>query len=261
MPVAPAFSGYDAFLLDLDGVIYRGNEPVAFAAEAVNEVISAGKRVAFLTNNSTVRPESVSERLRAMGIRAEPAQVVTSALATADSLRSERTASAFVIGEPALRDAIARAGIRVAQDGNELVDTVVVGLDRRVTYEAIRDAAVQIERGARFVATNADPSLPVPGGAWPGAGALVGAVQATTGVAPEIVGKPKPQLFRSALERAGGGKPLVVGDRLDTDVAGAVALGWDAALVLTGVSTREEASAPGAPKARFILGDLRGLLG
>ena len=261
MPDCPALSRYGSLLFDLDGVIYRGDEPVAFAVETVNALLSAGKRVAFLTNNSTVRPESVSERLRSMGIAAEPERVVTSALATADHLLSDRVGSVFVIGEPALREAIRGAGIHVTQNGKEPVDAVVVGLDRHVTYEAIRDAALLIERGAAFVATNTDPSLPVPGGAWPGAGALVGAVQATTGVTPDVVGKPKPQLFRSAQDRAGGGEPLVIGDRLDTDIAGALGLGWDAALVLTGVSTREEALEPGAPKATFILDDLRGLMG
>jgi glycerol-1-phosphatase len=260
MGIATEFQRFDAFLFDLDGVIYKGDEPVPHAAEAVRALGEAGKRTAFLTNNATVRPEDVADRLGGMGILVEPQQVVTSALATADHLRDKGIRSAYVVGEAALIDAVASAGVTVAGGVDLHIEAVVVGLDRDVTYAKLRDAALQIQGGAMFIAANIDPSLPMPKGAWPGSGALVGAIAAASGAVPEVVGKPNPPLFRSALERAGGGVPLMIGDRLDTDIAGALALGWDAALVLTGVSTLEEAKGPGAPEPGFVLEDLRGLL-
>ncbi len=137
---------------------------------------------------------------------------------------------------------------------------VVVGWDGGVTYDALRIASVLIEEGAGFVASNADPSFPAADGhAWPGAGAIVAAIETTTGERAEIVGKPYPPLLEAAHRAAGDGRPLLVGDRLDTDIAGAAGLGWDSALVLTGISTREEAAA-GLIRPTYVLDDLRDLL-
>jgi HAD superfamily hydrolase (TIGR01457 family) len=241
---------YDAILLDLDGVLYRWPEPIEGSPEAVERLRTAGKGVAFVTNNSSRTPEQVAERLASAGVRAEASEVVTSALATAVLLRERGVGSAFVIGEVGLRTALAEAGIRLVDGRDETaVDAVVVGFDRGVDYAKLRDAAVLVEEGAALVASNPDPSFPAPGGeAWPGAGALLAAVETTTGVRAEVVGKPEAPLLRAALERAGGGRPLVVGDRLDTDVAGAVRLGWDSALVLTGSSRRDDLEgSPWAP--------------
>lgn len=232
---------YDAILLDLDGVLYTGPEPIAGSAEAVERLRRAGKRIAFVTNNSSRTPGEVAARLTSLGIHAEPAEVVTSALATATLLGERGTGSAFVIGEEGLLTALADAGIALIDDPDGTVDAVVVGFDRTVDYAKLRDAAVLVERGARLVASNPDPSFPAPGGqAWPGAGALLAVIETTTGVRAEVVGKPEAPLLRRALDDAGGGRPLVVGDRLDTDIAGAVGLGWDSALVLTGSTRRED---------------------
>ncbi len=227
---------YDCFLFDLDGVLYRGDEAVPGAAEALAGLRRRGKRVAFLTNNSGRTPEAVAERLRRLGIDASPGEVVTSALATADLLAARGTRTAFVIGEEGVRRALADAGIEVRDGDPERVDVVVVGWDRAADYAKLRRAALLVQRGAGLVATNADPAYPAPDGLWPGAGALLAAVTTTTGAVPEVVGKPHAPLFLRALERVGDGRPLVVGDRLDTDIAGARALGWDALLVLTGVT-------------------------
>ncbi|MGH2631141.1 MAG: HAD-IIA family hydrolase, partial [Actinomycetota bacterium] len=150
--------------------------------------------------------------------------------------------SAFVVGEEGIRTALTEAGVAVADGEPARVDAVVVGWDRGADYASLRTASVLVQRGAALVATNPDASFPAADGTnWPGAGALLAVVETTTGVRGEVVGKPNPPVLLAALDRAGGGRPLVIGDRLDTDIAGASACGWDSLLVLTGISTREEA--------------------
>ena len=227
---------YDCFLFDLDGVLYRGDRAVPLAAEAVARLRSAGGRVVFMTNNSSRTPERVAQTLAGLGIGASPSEIVSSALATADLLASRGGGSAFVVGEEGIRTALSDAGVTVVDGQPERVDHVVVGWDRSADYAKLRTASLLVQRGAALVATNSDPSYPVPDGLWPGAGALLAVIVTTTGAVPEIVGKPHAPLFEAALRRAGDGRPLVVGDRLDTDIAGAAALGWDSLLVLTGVT-------------------------
>jgi HAD superfamily hydrolase (TIGR01457 family) len=232
---------YDVFLLDLDGVLYRGDQPVPGASDAIDHLRELGKRVAFVTNNSSRTPEQVAEKLATVGVNASPDEVMTSAMATASVIAARGGGSAFVIGEVGVRSALAAAGVTVLEGDPERADYVVVGWDRGVDYARLRSAALLVQRGAALVATNPDPSYPAPDGLWPGAGALLAALTTTVGrPADEVVGKPHPTLYRTALERAGGGRPLVVGDRLDTDIAGAAPLGWDSLLVLTGVAGRAD---------------------
>ena len=232
---------YDAVLLDLDGVLYRWPEPIPGSAGAVVALRKAGKRIAFVTNNSSRTPAQVADRLASAGVDAKADEVVTSALATAAILAERGIASAFVIGEDGLLGALADAGIRVVDASSSEVDAVVVGFDRGADYGKLKDASVLVQRGAVLVASNADASFPAPGGeSWPGAGALLAAIETTTGTRGEAFGKPEAPLFERALASAGGGRPLVVGDRLDTDIAGASRLGWDSALVLTGDARRED---------------------
>ena len=173
--------GYDAFLFDLDGVLYRASEPVPGAAEAVGALRALGKRLAFLTNNSARTPEEVAAHLRSVGVEAAPEEVETSALSTAGFLRARDVSTAFVVGERGLRDALSAAGVLLLDGEPDAADAVVVGWDRRVDYEKLRVASVLVQRGARLVASNADPSYPAPGGlAWPGAGAILAAIEATT---------------------------------------------------------------------------------
>ena len=233
--------GYDALLFDLDGVVYRGDDPVPGAAEVLQQLRTAGATIRFLTNNSARTPDQVAERLIRMGMKADPGEVVTSAGATAALLRREGvTGSAFVIGERGIRTALADIGIEVVEGAPERADLVVVGWDRELTYDRLRTAALLIQRGARLVATNADATYPAPDGLWPGGGAILAAVVTATGAKPTVVGKPSRPMFEAAVEAVGATRPLVIGDRLDTDVAGAAAMGWDSLLVLTGASRSED---------------------
>jgi glycerol-1-phosphatase len=253
-------SRYDALLFDLDGVLYRGDEPVPHAVESMEVVRSSGVAVVFLTNNSSRTPDQVAAKLVGLGIAADPSEVVTSALATADLLAARGGGTAFVIGQDGIRTALADAGLRIVDGEPDRVDHVVVGVDLEATYAKLRTACVLVQRGAHLVATNPDRSFPAPGALWPGAGALLAVITETTGASAEVVGKPYAPLYEVAAARAGARRPLVIGDRLDTDIAGAVALGWDSLLVLTGVSTREDAEAsPAGPT--YVAADLRALAG
>ena len=247
---------YDAFLFDLDGVLYRGEDPVPGAAEALARLRTTSKGIAFVTNNSSATPASVADRLRRVGIDARQDEVETSALATAALLASRPITSAFVVGEEGIREALRDVGIEPVDGELPRADVVVVGLDRTADYDKLRTAAGLVQAGAALVATNPDGSYPAPDGSrWPGAGALLAVIEATTGVRAEVIGKPHPPIFHAALARAGGGRPLMIGDRLDTDIAGAAALGWDTMLVLTGIASRADATDALVP-ATYIADDL-----
>ncbi len=230
---------YDAVLLDLDGVLYRGDAPIEGAAATLSRLRELAIPRLFLTNNSSRTPGEVARSLRTLGIDAEPGEVLTSGAATAALLRRQGLAgaTAFVIGEAGVREPLEEAGVRLVDGGDGTADLVVVGLDRSVDYAKLRTAALLVQRGARLVATNSDASYPAPDGLWPGAGAILAAVTTATGAVPEVVGKPERPLFRAAAEATGARSPLVVGDRLETDVAGAEGMGWDSLLVMSGAST------------------------
>ena len=250
---------YDAFLLDLDGVLYRGDRSVPRAAEAVAALRGLGKRLAFVTNNSSRTPDAVVAHLASVGIAADIDEVETSALTTASALRQRSVGSAAVIGEEGLRTALASAGVELVY-ADARPASVVVGWDRTVTYDDLRAACLAIQRGATLFASNDDASYPAPDGfTWPGAGAILASIEVATGVEAEVFGKPNAPILQAALARAGGGRPLVVGDRVSTDIEGAANVGWHSALVLTGISTRTDAEA--APhRPTFVLADLGGLL-
>jgi glycerol 3-phosphatase-2 len=253
-------TAYDALLFDLDGVLYRGDEPIPGAAETIAALRDSGSRIVFLTNNSSRTPDRVAAKLTGLGIPADPAEVVTSALATADLLAARGGGTAFVIGGEGIVDALSEAGLGLVDGRPDRADYVVIGIDDDLTYGRLRDACVLIQRGARLIATNADGSYPAAGGElWPGAGALLAAIVAATGASAEVVGKPYAPLFEAALRRAAGTTPLVIGDRLDTDVAGANALGWDSLLVLTGVAHRDELEASPV-RPTYVAEDLSALL-
>jgi HAD superfamily hydrolase (TIGR01450 family) len=238
----PIADRYGAALLDLDGVLYRGDRAVPGAAELLTALRSAGTRIVFLTNNSARTPAQVAEKLRGLGIEAAPGEVVTSASPAARLLAADgRNPTAYVIGRDGVRTALAEAGVTVLEGAPERADFVVVGWDGDVGYEELRVASVLARRGARLVATNDDASYPAPGGElWPGAGAILAAVQTASGARATVVGKPHRPLFDEALERAGTAEAVMVGDRVETDVVGAARAGIDAVLVLSGASGRAD---------------------
>lgn len=250
---------YDVLLLDLDGVLFRGDETVPAGPDTLAALRSDGHRLAFVTNNSARTPEQVAQKLQGHGYAARSDEVVTSALATADLLRADGVGEAFVVGEDGIRCALEEAGIAVLEGEPSRAECVVVGWDRDVTYAKLKTASLLVQRGARLVATNGDRSYPAPDGFWPGAGALLAVVTTTTGAEPEIVGKPHPPLYLAAVRRLGGEHPLVVGDRLETDIAGARALGWDSLLVLSGATSRQMADASDV-RATYVEPDVGALL-
>ena len=252
---------YDALLIDLDGVVYRGDEVIP-GAEALRQVRRMGPRILFLTNNSSRAPAHLADKLARLGVQAAPEEILTSGVATATLLRREGFGggSAFVIGETGLREALTAAEIRIL-DGQPLgAELVVVGWDRSVDYEKLRTASLLVQRGARLVATNADASYPAPDGLWPGAGAILSFITTTTGVTPTVVGKPHRAMFDAAIELTGATAPLVVGDRLDTDIAGAMAMGWDSLLVFSGAASPSELMWSDRVPT-YLANDLTGLLG
>ena len=173
---------YDCILFDLDGVLYRGEDAVPSAPPTLAELRRRGVAPVFLTNNSSRTPLQVAEKLRAIGIEAEPGEVVTSALATAELLAERGGGRAFVIGQDGVREALTDAGIRVLDGEPEETDLVVVGYDGGATYGSLKRASLLVQRGARLVATNADGSYPAADGLWPGAGALLAVITTTTGL-------------------------------------------------------------------------------
>ena len=234
-------------LIDLDGVVYTGREPIPGAAEFLAEARRRGLKFLLITNNSTTSPELVAERLDSMNIRVTAQEILTSAQAAVAyvSVHGKPGARVQIVGEAGLRQAAIEEGLRVVDDGGPDAEWVIAGLDRAFTYEKLTSASRAIMAGAHFVATNADALLPVEGGqVLPGAGTIVAAIQTATAVAPIVVGKPEPGLFEHGLRRLGGllpGQVAMIGDRLDTDVVGGRRAGLRTILVLSGVTTAGEA--------------------
>jgi glycerol 3-phosphatase-2 len=258
----PLAGRYRALLLDCDGVLYLGDQVIQPAPTALRAARALGCRLAFITNNSRTSPAAVAAKLTGMGIDAEPAEVFTSAQAVVRLLGPERVTGAKVLmlGGPGLRETLTEAGATLVEAADwRQAEIVVVGLDTELTYANAAGAALAIGAGARFAATNADLSLPSPDGPLPGAGSILALLSATTGRAPEVAGKPEPALFELVAAAAGPGPHLVVGDRADTDLAGAARLDWDTALVLTGITTPADlCDLPDAPT--WVLRDLDGLV-
>ena len=233
---------HDVALLDLDGVVYVGEHAVPGAADALMGARAAGMRLAFVTNNAGRPPEEVAAHLTALGIPATPEEVVTSAQAGADLLAEALPpmAPVLAVGGSGVALALARAGLDPlrADDPNAGdARAVLQGFGRDVAWTDLAAAALAVQRGATWILTNPDVTLPVPGGRAPGNGSLARAVEAAAGRAPDaIAGKPHPTLMRASIDRAHAKTPLVVGDRLDTDIEGAVRTGVPSLLVLTGIT-------------------------
>lgn len=227
--------------MDLDGVVYRGNVPIPGAAGFVAWLQDTRQPFLFLTNHSARTPDSFAAKLRSMGMHVGPEHILSSAIVTAEFLKRARPGkSAFVIGEEGLLRALADAGVRCVESSPELV---VAGFDRALTYERLTQATRFLLDGAEFIGTNADATYPVEGGPAPECGALLASLETASGRKPLLMGKPEPFMYEEALRRLGvdRSRAVMVGDRLDTDIAGAVRSGIASVLALSGATTREAA--------------------
>ena len=234
MPLSALANRYEQFILDLDGCVWVGGEPTPGAVEALDELRAAGKRLAFATNNAYESGEDLVAQLWKIGVRASLRDVVTVGGAMQHFLAETRAGrTAFVIGTQAMLRHVGDAGLKVlnATDLASRAEVVVVAGTTDLVYDDLRVAVQAVLRGADLLGTARDPTYPQPDGLWPGTGSLLAAVEYATGRTAQIVGKPEPQLFHTAIDRMGDGRTLVVGDRVASDLAAAAAARLDAALV------------------------------
>lgn len=253
---------HDLLMLDLDGVVYVGGEAVPRAAESIAEARSRGVRPAFITNNASRTPAAVAAHLEELGVRADQRDVVTSAQAAARVLaeRLPEGAPVVLLGAEGLRQALDAEGL-VPVGVEEEGDAVVTGYGPDVLWRDVMRAAVRIRDGLWWVASNTDLSIPTPYGTAPGHGVLVETLSRFSGVEPVVAGKPARPLLEETIRRVGGSAPLMVGDRLDTDIEGAVAMGLPSLLVRTGVTGLGELVAARAhERPTYLAADLTGLL-
>jgi glycerol-1-phosphatase len=254
---------YDVALLDLDGVVYLGPKTVRGAPQALQRAKEAGLRLAYVTNNASRTPAAVAEVLCGMGVPAVPEDVVTSPQAAARLLADKLPpgAKVLVIGGIALRLAIRERGLIPVSSAAEHPQAVVEGYMPGLDYQAFAEGGLAVRAGALFVGTNADSTLPTQRGIQPGNGSLLRVIAHATGIEPVIAGKPELPLHHESIIRTGARQPLVVGDRLDTDIEAANRAGADSLLVLTGVSRPAElVTAPPQQRPTYIALALDGLL-
>ena len=255
----------NALILDMDGVIWRADAPIGDLAEIFARIEAHGLKYVFATNNGTKTPEQYVERLAGFGVNVKSSQVVTSALGVAYMLSQKypKGTKVFMIGEDGIKVALEEKGFEVLSVNNASeAKVVVMGIDRNITFDKMREATLLVRSGVPFYATNPDKTFPTPRGEIPGAGAWISVITTATEVEPIIAGKPFPFMMELSLELLGTKKEetLVVGDRLETDIAAGQALGCPTALVLSGVSTKSQAST-WHPQIDMIADDLSSLIG
>jgi glycerol 3-phosphatase-2 len=254
---------FDGFLVDLDGVVWIGRELVAGSAEALRTLLDSGKEIVLVTNNSVKQPEAYAARLREAGVDIASNRVLTAGAATAQ-LAAEHVGTggtAFVIGAPGFKETVAATGLALL-DGEAATsaDAVIVSGHREFDYAELLTATFALRAGASLFATSRDPTLPMPGGAWPGTGATLAAVETASGKTAEIGGKPERHLFEQARALIGGAERVaMVGDRIASDIEGGRRAGLATILVLSGASSPEEAAAADPPPD-LVLDDLAALL-
>jgi HAD superfamily hydrolase (TIGR01450 family) len=259
----PLDTAYDVALLDLDGVVYLGGAAIPGAAEALRKADAAGMRLAYVTNNAFRTPAAIAELLTSFGVPAAKEDVVTSAQAAARLLAERLPAGApvLVVGGSGLRMAVRERGLRPVSTAADQPQAVVQGYAPDISYSLLAEGGLAVAAGALFVASNGDLTLPSRRGRQPGNGSLIQVIATATGVRPLLAGKPEPPLHRESVLRTGARHPLVVGDRLDTDIEGAHRVGADSMLVLTGVTGPADAVlAPPSQRPTYLAEDLAGLL-
>jgi len=251
----PLVGSYDGLLVDLDGVVHLGDQPIPRAAAALESARAGGLAVVYVTNNASRTPAAVAGTLAGYGLRLAAADVVTSSVVAARLLAERLPAGApvLVVGGDGLREPLSAAGLTPVAAAAGAV-AVVQGWSPEVGWPQLAEAAVALRAGVPWMATNLDRTLPSPRGPLPGNGSMVAALVSATGRRPESVGKPEPAMFTGAAASAGAERPLVVGDRLDTDIAGARAAGFASLAVLTGVSSPRDLLAAGAAERPDYLG-------
>lgn len=272
MPLADRFDG---LLIDLDGVVWVGREPVPGSVEALQELLAAGKRIVFVTNNPGRLPQAYAERLQGLGVDVGPEQIVTAGMVVA-RLAGEaagKNGTAFVLGGTPLKEMVATTGARLLEgEEAERADVVVVSGHKGFDYGELRTAKFALDHGARLFATSHDPTMPFPGGELPGTGAVLAAVEVASGKQATIGGKPERYLFEMAIDAIRGalrtdtdrkaprdGRLAMVGDRISSDIDGGRAAGLETVLVLSGTTSRAEAEAAD-PGPDHVLDDLAALL-
>lgn len=254
-----------SLIIDMDGVLWRSDTPIGDLASIFNRIRERGLKFVFATNNSTKTSEQYVTRLKEFGVDVEPWQVVTSSQAAAHAMAQtfRPGTRVFMIGEDGVRQALEERGFEILALEDALhAQAVVMGMDRSITFPKVMEATLLVRSGIPFYATNTDKTFPTPRGLIPGSGAWISVITTATDIQPIVAGKPFPFLMDLSLEKLGTSKEetLVIGDRLDTDIAAGQRVGCPTALVLTGVSTREQAES-WKPKIDMLVEDLASLIG
>ncbi len=259
----PLVERHDVGLLDLDGVVYVGTGAVRGAPEYIARAAEAGMRFGFVTNNASRTPHQVGEHLRSLGVAATDEQVITSSQAASRVLaqRLPPGSAVLIIGTRALAAEVEMAGLRAVWSAEDKPSGVVQGYSPELSWAMLAEACVAVRAGALWIATNTDATLPSPRGPLPGNGSFVRVVAQTTGATPLVTGKPEPAMHSECVLRTGAATPLVVGDRLDTDIEGAERVGVPSLLVLSGLATAADLLAAGAgQRPTYLAADLGGIL-
>ncbi len=239
-------SNIKALILDMDGVIWKGDAPIGDLPATFNRIRERGLKFVFATNNGTKTPEDYQVKLRELGVEVEPWQIVTSALGIAFMLAQKypRGTKIFMIGEDGIRVALEEKGFEIlSTEDAPQAQVFVMGIDRTINFMKVAEATLLVRAGIPFYTTNTDKTFPTPRGEIPGSGSWLSVITSATGIEPIVAGKPFPFLMELSLERLGTTKEetLVVGDRLETDIAAGQSVGCPTALVLSGISTKAQA--------------------
>jgi 4-nitrophenyl phosphatase len=261
--ISDSLPNIKGLIIDMDGVLYRDTEPIGDLPAIFNKIRSDGLKFILATNNATRTIDEYLQKLNGFGVSLNEREIITSAQATGIYLQEHHPGGCrlFVVGQPSLIHTLEDYGLTVVSDPQDDVEVVVASMDLGLSYDKIRDAELLIRNGCTFVGTNPDVTYPTPGGLYPGSGTVIGAIEIASGQEPIIIGKPQPLLYQMALRRLDL-KPeetLGIGDRLETDIAGAQAAGMPSALVLTGAATLAQAKAF-SPPPDIIIQDLSELL-
>jgi HAD superfamily hydrolase (TIGR01450 family) len=260
---AKIFDQFETLLLDLDGVIYEGNNKIVDAVESITTLSETGIKVGYVTNNSSRKPETIADQLRGFGLTLSAEKIISSAQAGVELLERMIPAGSkvLVVGGEGLRFEVVNAGFELVKLSDDMPAAVIQGFAPDVGWNDLAEASYSIQGGAKWVATNQDWTIPREKGLAPGNGTLVSAVHTAVGQLPVVAGKPERAIFETAMRKFATKSAIYVGDRLDTDVVGANKAGLGSGLVMTGVTTRKELLAAKADsRPKFILGTLKDLL-